>query len=198
MSFANLVNTTLTNTILMPYRYLGKDAEGENSMIEPPKIAKTFKNPQTEDIPTTKDFKISIKSSGDKTATEMTYCKTLSGFTVSRAHAEQKAGGVYDYTALLPSASVVYTDITLGHVATTDAFFLKWLIDGTDQGCGIYAQLEITIGKKGKGQVIYTLNGAIPTSWTFGGTFAASATATPVVVMDTIIVAYSSLDVRAV
>ena len=198
MSFANLVNTTLTNTILMPYRNPGDGAEVEGSMITVPDIVGTFKNPKTTDIPTTKDFKISIKSPGDTIAHEMTYCKTLSGFTVSRSHTEQKAGGVYDYTALLPSASIVYTDITLGHVATTDAFFLKWLIDGADQGCAIYAQLEITIGKKGKGQVIYTLNGAIPTSWTFGGTFAASATATPVVVMDSIIVAYSSLDVRAV
>ena len=198
MSFANLVNTTLTNTILLPYRNPGDGAEVENSMITVPDIAGTFKNPKTDNLPTSKDFKITIKSPGDKTAREMTYCRGISGFTISRAHAEQKSGGVYDYIALLSSPYIAYTDITLTHVTTTDAFFLKWLLGGTEDGCAVYAQLEITVGKKGTGQIIYTLNDAIPTSWTFGGTFSTSATAKPAVVMDTVLVAYSSLDVRAV
>ena len=198
MSFANLVNTTLTNTILLPYRNPGDGAEVEGSMITVPDIVGTFKNPKTDNLPTSKDFKITIKSPGDKTAREMTYCRSITGFTVSRAHEEKKAGGVYDYIALLSSPYISYTDITLSHVTTTDAFFLKWLLGGTEEGCGVFAQLEITVGKKGAGQIIYTLNNAIPTSWTFGGTFTTSATSTPAVVMDTILVAYSSLDVRQV
>ncbi len=196
MSFTDLVNTTLTNTILLPYRKPAEAIEG-TTIDTSLNIAGTFKKSNTDNIPTSKDFKITIKSPGDVSACEMTYCRSISGLTVTRTYEERRAGGVYDYIAMVPNSYITYADISLSHVMTTDAFFLTWLLGGVDRGCGIYAQLEITVGKKGMSQkVIYTLNDALPTTWAFGGTFATSAASSPVVVMDSVTIAYGSMDVR--
>ncbi len=192
MSFSDLAQTTLTNTILMPAVTPG------TAIPSAPKFASIFATHTSAELPGSTDFAIKIKSNGDTTLEPMTYCKTVLGLMVKRGHTAQKAGGSNTYSALVADPYVTYNDITLNHVATADGLFLKWLLSGAEDGYAQYAQLEITVGKKDKTQVVYTLNDAFPNSWAFAVPFATANAGTAVALLDTVSICYGSLNVSTI
>lgn len=192
MSFSELTSTTLFNTILLPS---GTSIVEGMPISSVPNLSDKFGNQKVTNRPTSKEFTLTLKSSGDTKAEAVAYCQTIDGLAVERKHAAQPAGGVNEYTAQIPSLSLTYGDITLQHVTVTDGFFLKWLLAGTDEGCAVYAQLVITVGTKEKGLVVYTLNDAFVKSWRFSKKFTVADVKEAKVLLENVGICYGSMDV---
>ena len=164
MSFANLVNTTLFNTILVPTKF------GESGKDIPQMALGTLM--QTVNTNLSKnvgdklalDCKYTVKVIIDSQEVTLTNAASISGLRMLRA-VEKKS--YYDYTALLPG-NVTYDAVMISYTYTKEPTLVNWLKAGVESGdsYSVDLLLEMAIGTN---KLVLMLEDACLFSWTLGG-----------------------------
>ena len=156
------VNAILNNTLLVP-DFDGQGSE-ELKTLEEIKFVENFgkyANDSSIGSLYKKNFLVSIES--DNSTKEMTYCQQVGGLKIEREVETQVNGGDLEYSVKLPGR-MKYGDVTFTHLYTNSDIFLKWMINGSSMGTAVPVNISVTVGDR----MVYTLEEAVPVSWTMG------------------------------
>ena len=157
------VDTTLTNTILIP----ASDGLASNSLAGTTVVSDLEKfntNFEKKSTILGNQFKVYIKS-GDKNV-HAAFCESVNRLEIHRNVQAQRVGGNDAYTAALPG-SLTYGPVIFVHLVTENEAFLNWLINGLNYGGIQKADIEIRVGDDDD-YMVYTLRDAFPIKWDFG------------------------------
>ena len=167
-SAANILNTTILNTILiptggnltdLPTNTLGTEVNTFNKTYTDKKIDYNIENPQT----------VYLKVNSEN-AVKMVMLQGSQNFGMSREYTQQRCGGNNDYVINLPG-NVTYSDVTFTFVFLRDTYFLDWITNGCLVNGMTKADIEIHVGAENietKEKMILTLRDAFPVSWSLG------------------------------
>lgn len=159
----SLIDTTLTNTILVP-----TDSLPESNPLSETTVAAELEKFNNKSSKTNailgNEFKVYIRS-GDKSV-QAAYCESIDRLEVRRAYESIRSGGNAGYTVNLPGAmSNGYIRMT--HLVTDNEAFLNWIINGASFGGVQTADIELRVGEEND-YMLYIFRDAFPIKWNFG------------------------------
>ena len=154
----SIIDTTLTNTILIP----NHDGLVDGHQLPSYDITGKLGELQALDGYSDKNFAVYLKIN-EKSSIRLIGVQDITGFGMERTY-EQKPVATGDYVINLPGP-VKYSDVTIRHIFTRDKFFLDWLTNGVSKGGCARADIEIIVTTSREKQMIFTLYDAFPVEW---------------------------------